>query len=204
LRYTIDGSEPGPLSALVRGPVYLTATGTVSARAFRGDRPVSPVASAAFTRVEPRAAMPAFAPERGLDFEYLEGDFAKLPDFDVASGARRGTVRGFDITQRSRPTGFAFRFRGVISVARTGVYRFYVQSDDGSRLWIGDRLVVENDGLHGSHEESGVMALAAGRHPITVAMFQATGGVELGVSYSGPDLPKQPIPGSALGRLPRR
>jgi alpha-L-fucosidase len=200
VRHTTDGSDPRPTSPVVAGPVRITATTTIRARAFRAARPVSPVSAATFTKVTPRPAERPGPVERGLRFDYVEGDFKKLPDFDAAAPTRAGAIAGFDLTPRLRETQFAFRFRGFISVPRNGAYRFYVRSDDGSRLWIGDQLVVENDGLHSSREESGVIALAAGLHPITVAMFEQSGGFELQVSYAGAGLAKQAVPAAALFR----
>ena len=199
-RVTTDGSEPLASSAAVDGPLRLRATTTVSARLFRGDRAVSPVVRVTYTKVTPRPAERVGTTVPGLRFDCVEGDFEKLPDFDESKSAKSGVVAGFDLAPRTRERQFALRFRGYIRIPRDGAYRLFTRSDDGSRLWIGDRLVVDNDGLHSSHERSGVIALAAGLHPITVAMFEQGGGFELSVSWSGPDLPKQIVPASALFR----
>jgi hypothetical protein len=95
---------------------------------------------------------------------------------------------------------FAFEFQGFIDVPATGVYRFYIRSDDGSRLWLDDVLTVDNDGLHSSRELSSAVALEKGLHPLRVAMFEQSGGFELGVSWSGPGLQKQPVPARVLRR----
>jgi alpha-L-fucosidase len=200
VRYTTDLCDPKPTSPVAVGPVHIADTTTIRARAFRGARPVSPISAATFTKVTPRPAERPGPFERGLRFDYLEGDFKRLPDFDAAAPTRTGTIDGFNLSPRLRDTRFAFRFRGFISVPRNGAYRFYLRSDDGSRLWIGDELVVDNDGLHGSREESGVIALAAGLHPITVAMFEQSGGFELQVSYAGAGLARQAVPAAALFR----
>ena len=78
------------------------------------------------------------------------------------------------------------------------VYEFFTESDDGSRLYIGESLVVDNDGLHGAQEKRGVIALAAGLHPIRVAYFNKTGGLDLKISYASKKLAKQLIPASSL------
>ena len=111
-----------------------------------------------------------------------------LPDFAAAVPAAAGNSRRFELTGRTREDRFAYCWRGFVEVPADGAYRFYVRSDDGSRLWIGETLVVDNDGLHSAREADGVVALAAGRHPLTVAMFEATGGFDLEVSWSGPGL----------------
>ncbi len=182
IRYTTDGTDPSPASPVAAGPVRLTATATVAARAFRGAEPVSPAARATFTKVVPRpAAAAATAP--GLRFVCVEGEFSRLPDFEALRPSASGVVPSISIQPRSREHLFALRFTGFVRVPADGVYRFYTKSDDGSRLWIADSLVVDNDGLHGAREESGVIALAAGLHPITVAMFEQSGDVELTASY---------------------
>jgi hypothetical protein len=112
--------------------------------------------------------------------------------------------QGFDLSHRTRDTQFAVRFTGVVTAPVTGVYQLFLRSDDGSRLWVGDRLLIDNDGLHSSRELSGFIALEAGRHPITVAMFEADGGFELDVSWTRPGARKEKLPTAALGhRAPR-
>jgi hypothetical protein len=54
------------------------------------------------TKVTPRAAERATALVPGLWFDYVEGDFKRLPDFDGAGPARTGTVTAFDLTPPSR------------------------------------------------------------------------------------------------------
>jgi hypothetical protein len=201
LRYTIDGSEPTAASPEVTGPITLTETATVKARAFRGTRAVSGVTAETFTRVPPRPAAKGESLRPGLDVDIVEGEFTVLPGFVPGQIVKTATAPAFDLSVRPRDTAFALRFRGYIRAHETGVYTFTLTSDDGSRLWIGNTLLVDSDGLHGARPVSAPVALDAGWHPITVAMFQATGGLELNVSWGGPGLFTQPVAASALGRL---
>lgn len=59
-------------------------------------------------------------------------------------------------------------------------------------------MIVDNDGLHGMVEKRGVIALAAGLHPIRVQFFQKSGGRDLKVSFEAPSGEKQVIPGTML------
>jgi len=59
-------------------------------------------------------------------------------------------------------------------------------------------LVVDNDGLHGMYEEEGVIALAAGFHPIRVTFFEKTGGDGLKLSWKGAGMEKQVVPDGVL------
>jgi alpha-L-fucosidase len=197
VRYTVDGSQP---TAVVTGAIRLTESATVRVQAYRGTTPVSGVTQAAYTRVTPRAAARVEGTSPGLAYRVVEGDFQRLPDFDAAKPSRTGTVAGFDLSPRTRETQFAIEFQGLIDVPATGVYRIYLRSDDGSRLWLDDALAVDNDGLHSSRELSSAVALEKGLHPIRVAIFEQSGGFELGVSWSGPGLSKGPVPAAALRR----
>jgi hypothetical protein len=60
--------------------------------------------------------------------------------------------------------------------------------------------VVDNDGLHGMLEKSGIVSLAAGKHLIVVTYFEKDGGQGLIVSYSGPGISKKQIPVNKLFR----
>lgn len=59
-----------------------------------------------------------------------------------------------------------------------------------------------NDGLHAPKEESGEIALKAGRHAITLLYFQGGGAASLEVLWEGPDLPRQKVPAAALTHTP--
>ena len=201
MRYTTDGSEPAEASPEVTGAITLTQTATVKARVFRGPRAVSGVTEATFTRVQPRPAEQPAGVLPGLDVDVVEGEFTALPGFAQPQIAKTTTAQDFDLSVRPRDTAFALRYRGYVRAPATGVYHFFLTSDDGSRMWVGETPLIDNDGPHGAREASAPVALEAGWHPITVGMFQATGGLELQVSWSGPGIPKARVPAGALGRL---
>lgn len=192
-RATKHGEEVTADSPLVGSEIELEDTTTLRVRAYRGNKAVSPEVAATFERVTPRPSEDASSLTPGLRFECVEGDFKVLPEFDGMSAARSGDCAGFDTSVRTREKYFAVRYRGFIGVPEDGVYRFFVRSDDGSRLWIGDRLVVDNDGLHSSHEKSGVIALSAGLHPITAAFFEATGGFDFSVAWQSERMPRRSV-----------
>lgn len=138
---------------------------------------------------------------RGLDYKYYEGGWSNLPDFSKLITKKTGTCTKFDITQRLRDWNFGFVFKGYVYVPADGKYTFYTKSDDGSKLYIGNKTVVNNDGKHGTEEVSGTIGLKKGKHAIKVEYFENTGGEVLEVRYKGPTKSKQLIPASALHRV---
>ena len=67
---------------------------------------------------------------------------------------------------------FALDLRFRIEIPEDNTYTFYINSDDGSKLYINNQLLIDNDGQHGQVELSGAIALTAGVHDVKVEYFQ--------------------------------
>lgn len=87
----------------------------------------------------------------------------------------------------------ALVFQGLINIEAEGLYKFSTLSDDGSRLYIDGKLIVDNDGDHGVQEKQGSVNLTKGKYQIKVEYFNAGGGCFLNCLISGPGIPKQII-----------
>ena len=135
----------------------------------------------------------------GIRYEYFEGEWkSALPDFSELTPVISGTTGQFNLSYRKRDEYYALRFAGYVEVPGDGKYTFYVNSDDGSKLFISDEELANNDGHHGMVEVSSQITLKAGKHPIKVLYFQADGGYGFEVKYKGPGIPKQAIPAHVL------
>ena len=133
----------------------------------------------------------------GLQYEYYEQRFDELPNFDFLTPVKTGTVSTVNLNEADREDEYGFRFFGYVDAPTDGTYTFYTASDDGSRLDIGNVMVVENDSIQSVQERSGQIGLKAGKHAITVTYFERTGDQDLIVSWEGPGIAKTPIPASA-------
>ncbi len=103
-----------------------------------------------------------------------------------------------NVPQRSKTDRFALRFTGMIQIPTNGKYTFFTTSDDGSRLYIDDKQVVDNDGAHGMSERQGSVELSAGSHSLIVTYFNGGGGEGLEVHWAGPGIPKEKLPAHRL------
>lgn len=196
--YTLDGSVPDLSSPRYTAPVSLRETTLVRARAAHGGVLADEISSARHTFLEPTPAVDPGPVASGLNYDYFEGRWARTTELTSLEPVARGTTDAFTDGQRKRENQFGFRFSGYIQVPRDGLYTFTTRTDDGSTLFIGDKRVVDNDGLHGAREAAGSVALKAGYHPITVWYFEAGGDKDLGVFYEGPDIARQEIPAAVL------
>lgn len=93
---------------------------------------------------------------------------------------------------------FGLRLTGEIEIPTDGRWNFFLTSDDGGGLRIDDTIVVDHGGIHAPSPKRGAINLTAGRHPITISMFEASGGEEVSLSWSGPGVERQPVPASAF------
>lgn len=103
-----------------------------------------------------------------------------------------------NVPQKKENDKFALRFSGAIQIPKTEKYTFYTASDDGSRLYIDGKLLVDNDGLHGMSEKGAPLYLAAGPHELVVTYFDNGGGDGFEVKWESPQFKKQLIPAEAL------
>ena len=55
---------------------------------------------------------------------------------------------------------------------RPGIYRFRLPSDDGSKLYMDDKPLFDNDGTHSPLEIEGSAHFSRGVHSIRVSYFQ--------------------------------
>jgi len=198
IRYTLDGTRPSSKSRSTSGGVLITETSLVTAQNFRDGSPVSGTIQALFTKVNPIKGMEIDQAKRGLRYQYFEGSWDFLPDFERLKQSGFGITPSIDISKRSQDNDFGFVFEGFILIHEKGVYTFYTDSDDGSQLFIGDDLVVDNDGLHSMTEVSGSVALSAGYHPIRVTYFEKNGGNQLNVYLESVKIQKHFIPDNLL------
>ncbi|MFK7770490.1 MAG: OmpA family protein [Saprospiraceae bacterium] len=68
--------------------------------------------------------------------------------------------------------GFALILTSTVHIITEGWYKFSLNSDDGSLLWIDKKLVVNNDGTHQMQFKEDSIALAPGNYPIKIWYFQ--------------------------------
>jgi hypothetical protein len=202
VHYTVDGSDPTLISPTYDSPFTVAKTTTVRARAILAGADDEYVSSAEFKKLAPRPPTAAGGLAPGLDAAYYEGDWSKLPSFDTVLVQKAFVADSIAIPSFARKEKYGLVMTGFVKVPADGMYDFYLSSDDGSTLAVGDTLLIDNDGLHGSGDVAGAIALKAGVHRLVVHMFQAGGDQDLKVSLAGPGLKKQALPKEMLFHAP--
>lgn len=199
IRYTTDGSEPTDRSELYTRPFILDKTSAIRARAYLAGSLSSAVSGSTVRTYEWMNALASVNPKPGIAYTYYQPakPINMISSFQSAPVAS-GTTTVMTIAEKKRADQFAFEFSGYIKIEKEAIYTFFTVSDDGSKLFIDDVEVVNNDGDHGSEEKSGRAALRKGYHKIKVLYFDSGGGNELHVLMQPGSGAKTEIPASIL------
>lgn len=198
IRYTLDGTEPKETSAAYTAALLPDSTCKVRARAFKAGFLPSNEAAAG---VQTFSLMPSMsmlrAPEPGLNAFTLTPD-KYSSEAVLASRLENGkVVYSFDLNEIcSEKCGMIWR--GYFNAPQTGGYRFSLESDDGSLLFLDGVKTIDNDGLHAMEEKSGIAYLQKGWHSLKVVYFNAGGGYGFKVRYAPLGQEKKEIESSLL------
>ena len=136
----------------------------------------------------------------GGTFRYMPNFKQMTPLYTFAAAnldvARRHYTEGFPTPQKQNVFEyFAIHFRGKLAVVTPGNYIFELSSDDGSKLFIDGKLVVDNDGLHPTQSSSSNITLRVGFHPVEIHYFQGPAHeLSLQWYYKPPNQPRQIVP----------
>ncbi|MBB4034825.1 hypothetical protein GGR21_000712 [Dysgonomonas hofstadii] len=197
--YTTDGTDPTQESKLYTAPFTLNKTTVVKAKSFGKNDTESFISEAYFRIVSSNEA-------NGVNVSYFEGkEWNSVPDFRPLSPDKTWKSPEISLDREYikslMPEGkssLGLQFESLLEIDQDGEYTFYLQSDDGSLLYVNDQLVVNNDGDHGVIEKQGTVKLTKGRHHIRVGFINVGGGFWIETLYRGPGIPKQIIPANKL------
>ena len=148
---------------------------------------------------EPGSAHPTSGSGTGLSATYFSDGDLKTPvltrvdpqvDFDWRLGSPAASV----------PVDhFSARWRGQIQPRYSDTYTFQTYADDGARLWVDGKLIVDDWEVHGATSAQGQIALQAGRkYDIRLEYFEFDKGAQIEFAWSSLHQPFEPVPRGQL------
>ncbi len=93
-------------------------------------------------------------------------------------------------------------WEGYLEASADGLYRFATESDDGSWVYLDEKMVVDNGGEHGNQYASGDIELTKGYHRFKVRYFDSAWGAWMKLLWTPPGGGEIEIPASHLRHLP--
>jgi beta-glucanase (GH16 family) len=123
--------------------------------------------------------------------------------FDLGTGAANYTEYGVSSTEFV-PDGFpndhfSVRWDGFVIPEFTEDYTFNIVADDGVRLWVSDKLIIDNWIPQAPTELSGSHSMSANkRYPIRIEYFEESGGETLILGWQCSKFDKTLIPSDRM------
>ncbi len=186
IQYAIEEKGSEPVWKDYTEPLLFKKAASILCRAKWDDGAESRTQRYAIAKVKPLSA--SKAPKNampGLSVKLYDGSWDKLPDFSALSPSVMASVAEPTVDGLGKQEDFAALYEAWIEIPKTGVYTFYLSSDDGSRLSVSGRKLIEDDGIHGIRKLKAGAVLTKGRHPIRLEYFQKKGGLGLELQIVG-------------------
>jgi mono/diheme cytochrome c family protein len=125
-------------------------------------------------------------------YRVYNGSWSNLPDFEKLKPVKTGEAKSgiADTNFSKKRDNFGLVIEGELEIKKKGKYTFNLGSDDGSRLLVNGKVVINNDGVHGVVNKTGSENLDEGVALVRIEFFEKAGGEHLSLDMSGPGIKK--------------
>ncbi len=177
LRYTTDGTEPGMTSPLCTDKIIINKPCTLKVKSVSTKYNKVPTVTRIFSEGEFLNGLQNVENLKpGLSYSYYEGVWDSVPDFSKLIPKKKGTTENLDLKFALKKDSFAVQFEGYLHITKKDLYNLWVVSDDGSKVYFNNKLLLDNDGLHSADNPVvKLVPLNPGYYPIIIQFFERTG-----------------------------
>jgi predicted alpha/beta superfamily hydrolase len=176
LRFTTDGTEPGTQSQKADSKFSITGPAQLVLKSFSASGKYDKTARGNFVLGEalPSIPKPNKVKQGGLQYSYYEGNWEKIPDFKNLTPVKTGVVDStFTASTFPKKSNYACLMEGYFEILMDGYYDFVLISQEGSKLFLGNKLIIDNDGVHSMQSvKTFILPLKKGFYPVRVEYFQ--------------------------------
>ncbi len=119
---------------------------------------------------------------------FYKGNWDMLPNFDELKPVKEFETYGLDIHAYNKKLDrFGAVFECFFHAPADQQTTFHLSSDDGARILIDGKVVVDNDGVHPMGWRSKTIRLSAGAHKVRIEYFEKEGGegLEIEIEWDG-------------------
>lgn len=197
--YTLDGTEPTRHSNTYKDPIVVSKPTVLKTISFADDKNSGYPVTVHFKQIAMLDAVNVDGLKPGIKFLYREGPQIKnAKEQSLAPILDTGVLKTFNVDAIKDGRAFGYNLSGYLKVPETGVYRFWLEANDGAVLYINDKLIIDNDGGHRAQVLDSKIGLKKGWHPIKVDYFQQGLAKSLQLKWSGPGTAEQEVSSEVL------
>jgi predicted alpha/beta superfamily hydrolase len=200
LRYTLDGNEPTISSLVCTDSININKACTIKVKSFstKYNKPITKtcVYSSGVFMIGKQNIKNL---KHGLKYTYYNGVWDSIPDFQKLKPEKSGTTDSIDLKIAMKKDSFAIRYEGYIHIKEKALYYLWINSDDGAKVFIDNKLVLDNDGIHSADfPKISLFPLNSGYYPLKIEYFEKTGQEDLVFGYGIGSNPPVIIPKDLL------
>ncbi|MEU4697967.1 PA14 domain-containing protein [Nonomuraea dietziae] len=138
-----------------------------------------------------------------IDQQGLSATYYDNVDLTGATATRIDSTVNFDWGQGAPhpaigPDTFSVRWTGKVVADKAETYTFITTTDDGVRLWVDGKVLIDNWTDHSKRDDTGQIALSAGPHDIRMEFYDRGYDAIAELRWSSPSIPRQVIPADRL------
>ena len=133
----------------------------------------------------------------GLLYTYHEGNFMSVESAAASPAKSSGTATSISTDLKERGDHFGLIFKGLVKIERTGLYKVTLSSDDGSKLWLDGKPLVDLNRDGGGQGDTWIR-LESGYHKIEVQFFENFAEESLRIGLKGPGISVENLPSNVL------
>lgn len=199
MHYTLDGTAPTEASAKIEREVTLNGAGRVTYKRFTNRSSYDKTVTGDFTTGE--MLRPVSKPKKskpgGFNYTYYEGDSDKWSDIKNLKPVKTGIInKDFGENSLPRKNNYALVIDGFLETKEEGYYMFILEADKNSRLYLGDKLLMQWDGNYNRLAYTYILPLSKGFYPFRLEYLHKKEDFKLRLQYLTPGImnTKNPIP----------
>lgn len=168
--YTTDDKKPG---ILYTKPVLLQIPAQLRCIVVTPSGRQSPVYTASYINTPYLPALNVQPEKEGIRFAVSNNITVSSTKQIPAKADSTGIFSNIQIRTflDQNKSSFAVTYEGYVKTDSDGLYEFHVNADDGAVLYIDDKTLIDNDGVHTLTDKTAFTALRKGFHKIKVQYF---------------------------------
>jgi hexosaminidase len=193
IRYTTDGSMPFSSSPTLLKPIIINDRIQLKLALFTPDGRRGDISTLRFEPGRYATARQISDLQNGINCSLYKGRVDSTVQIKPVADSTF-IAAAIKIPCNITAADYGLKFNGFIDVPETGVYTFFLNCNDGGRLHIAGKLLIDNDGLHPDKEKGAQVALQKGLQPIALEFVAAGGGDLLELTYVSGDGIRKSVP----------
>jgi hypothetical protein len=180
IKYTTNGLNPTIHSDNYKSPILIKNSVQLRFALFNDKYQSVALAPKDYKKIEMIHSEKVSNISEGLSYNYYEGEWEILPIFEYLTPIKSGIAHDFLVSDiADRKDNFGLVYRGFINIPEDNFYIFRMKADDASRLYIHDKLLVDDS----KDDDFGAIYLQKGYHPLRIDFMEQKGSERLRMYY---------------------